>query len=83
LTRLGDIYAAQLDWCPAEEHYLEASSGNGDPELSEKLNNASLMCLEATPTPTAPITATLEFSGTLPISPGGGTDGGGQGNGDG
>jgi len=75
LTRLADIYAANLDWCPAEAYYLEATANIGDAELADKLANASLMCLEATPTPTAPITATQDFSGTLPSSPTGDGDG--------
>ncbi|MGD8584469.1 MAG: hypothetical protein PVH65_13350 [Chloroflexota bacterium] len=83
LTSLGDIDAANLDWCPAEAFYAEAAAHNGDAELSEKLANARLMCLEATPTPTAPITATQGVSDTLPISPTEDLDGGGQGIGDG
>lgn len=83
LTSLGDIYAANLDWCPAVDLYREASSHNGDSELSEKLANARLMCLEATPTPSAPITATQGVNGTLPVSPDEGSEGGQQGNGDG
>ncbi len=83
LTSLGDIYAANLDWCPAEALYGEAVAHNGDAELGDKLAEARLMCLEATPTPTAPITATQTFSGTLPGSPDAGLEGGGQGNGDG
>jgi hypothetical protein len=77
LTSLGDIYAANLDWCPAEALYAEAASHNGDAELGDKLAEARLMCLEATPTPAAPITATQTISGTLPGSPDGGTDGDG------
>jgi hypothetical protein len=83
LTNLGDIYAANLDWCPAEALYAEATGHNGDAELAEKLANARLMCLEATPTPTAPITATQDVSGTLPTGPIEGIEGGEQGNGDG
>ena len=57
--------------------YAEAASHNGDADLTEKLANARLMCLEATPTPTAPISPAEGISGTLPTGPDG------QGNGDG
>jgi hypothetical protein len=83
LVALGDIYAANLDWCPAETYYREATSYSDDPLLSEKLANARLMCLEATPTPSAAISGTQSISGTLPISPTEGSEGGQQGNGNG
>ena len=83
LTALGDVYAANLDWCPAEPLYAEAAQLNGDSVLRDKLANARLMCLEATPTPSAPITATGGISGTLPITPTDSSEDGGQGSDDG
>ena len=69
LIAFADAYAANLDFCPAEALYVEAAQLDGDTALSEKLANARMMCLEATPTPSAPITATEGFSGTLPAVP--------------
>jgi hypothetical protein len=83
LIALGDISAANLDWCPAETYYSEAASYNGETTITEKLSNARLMCLEATPTPTTPITATQGTGSTLPAGPDGTTEGGDQGNNDG
>jgi len=85
LIAIGDGYGANLDWCPAESQYVEANQLGRDETLSGKLANARQMCLEATPTPSAPITGTLGISGTLPITstePGGEDDEGRQ-NGDG
>jgi hypothetical protein len=63
----ADAYAANLDFCPAEALYVEAGQFDGGATVSEKLANARLMCLEATPT--APITATEGLSETLPVVP--------------
>jgi hypothetical protein len=69
LIAYGDAYVANLDWCPAEALYSEAARLDGDATLPGKLTEASQMCLEATPTPSAPITATEGISGTLPSAP--------------
>ena len=69
LIGYADGYAANLDFCPAVGLYVEAAQLDGDTVVSEKLANARLMCLEATPTPSAPITATEGLSGTLPLVP--------------
>jgi hypothetical protein len=76
----ADGYAANLDWCPAEALYIEATQLDRDDLLSEKLTTARQQCLEATPTPTAPITGTVNISGTLPSTPAEapGEDNGGQ-----
>lgn len=66
LIAFADGYAANLDWCPAELLYVEATQLDGNGPLSEKVGNARQMCLEATPTPSAPVTATESFNGTLP-----------------
>ncbi|UCG25895.1 MAG: hypothetical protein JSW55_07885 [Chloroflexota bacterium] len=65
----ADGYAANLDWCPAEALYFEATQLNRDEQLSEKLTSARQQCLEATPTPSAPITGTVGISRTLPSTP--------------
>jgi hypothetical protein len=64
----GDQYAAALDWCPAEEWYTEAVRLDNTVAVVDKRREASTNCLEATPTPDAPITATLTITGTFPIS---------------
>jgi hypothetical protein len=64
----ADGYTANLDWCPAEALYVEATQLERDALLSEKLTAARQQCLEATPTPSAPITGTVNISGTLPIA---------------
>ena len=70
LISYADGYAANLDWCPAEVLYVEASQLDRDNLLSEKLTTARQQCLAATPTPAAPITGTVNISGTLPNMPG-------------
>lgn len=66
LISFGDQFAANLDWCPAEGYYAEAVRQNNDPITSGKLGEARRQCLEATPTPTIPITGTESISGILP-----------------
>jgi hypothetical protein len=66
LISFGDQFAANLDWCPAEGYYAEAVRQNNDPVTSGKLGEARRQCLEATPTPTIPITGTESISGILP-----------------
>lgn len=65
LISFGDQFAANLDWCPAERYYAEAVRQNNEPVSSGKLSEARRQCLEATPTPTIPITGTESISGTL------------------
>ncbi len=62
----GDQWAVALDWCPAEEIYAEAYRIDNDTAVSEKLNSARSQCLEATPTPEAPISGTISLEGSLP-----------------
>jgi hypothetical protein len=83
LMALGDIYAANLDWCPAESYYAEARSYGVSGNVSEKLSEARLMCMEATPTPTAPITETQSVNVTLPVALSLSAEDGAQGNSDG
>lgn len=66
LISYGDQYAANLDWCPAEELYAEANRQNDEPIVTEKLGEARRLCLEATPTPSVPITNTETFGSLLP-----------------
>lgn len=63
----GDVYALNLDWCPAEDRYAEAYQLNSESVVLEKLEGARQQCLEATPTPTIPITGTDSISGTSPV----------------
>lgn len=67
LISYGDQYAANLDWCPAVDLYAEAAQQNDEPIVSEKLREARTSCLEATPTPTVPITSTEAISHVLPV----------------
>jgi hypothetical protein len=64
----GDQYALALDWCPAEEWYIEAVRLDNISEVVDKRREASTNCLEATPTPDAPITGTLPITNTAPIT---------------
>ena len=68
LIQYGDLFADQMDYCPAEPFYREAISYGGDAELRERLNEALQGCAEATPTPEAPITDTVPITNTVPIS---------------
>jgi len=67
LISYGDQYAANLDWCPAAELYVEAVQLNNEPIAAEKRQEARSQCLEATPTPTTPITATESVSSIFPV----------------
>lgn len=75
LTRQGDLFAFNEDWCPAERLYHEAQGYGSSSELSQKLFAAREGCLLATPTPSAPITDTVPMTGTqsspfvFPIQP--------------
>lgn len=63
----GDQYASVLDWCPAEEWYIEAIRLDNDvTEVFEKRREATTNCQEATPTPEAPVTNTVPITSTLP-----------------
>jgi tetratricopeptide (TPR) repeat protein len=65
----GDQYASGLDWCPAEEWYIEAIRlDNSEEEVIDKRREATTNCLEATPTPEAPITDTVPITNTVPFS---------------
>ena len=59
LLAYANQYAGSQDWCPAEELYLDALQLERDESVSEQLAEARQQCLEATPTPTVSITATL------------------------
>jgi hypothetical protein len=65
---LGDQYAFNGDWCPAEALYREANNQQRSPGLTQKLETAALNCANATPTP-AVITGTLPFTQTQPFMP--------------
>lgn len=64
----GDQYAVQREWCPAESRYREAYRLEESQTLAEKLDQARIGCLEATPTPTIPVTSTTPFTETFPFS---------------
>lgn len=64
----GDQYASILEWCPAEEWYSEAIRLENEAEVVEKRREASTNCLEATPTPPAPITDTISITNTFPTT---------------
>lgn len=69
LIAYGDIFAASLEWCPAEELYFEALLYDTNAPLSQKLDEARTWCLEATPTPTVVITSTVTITSTpTPVS---------------
>jgi len=67
LVAYGDIYSLSLEWCPAEELYFEAMLYDVNDVLSQKLDQATLSCLDATPTPTVVISGTV----TIAITPSG------------
>ncbi len=48
----GDQFAAAGDWCPAVPTYRDALDQEFTRAVAEKLDDARLACLEATPTPT-------------------------------
>lgn len=62
----GDQFAGNLDWCPAEEIYLEAYRIDSDNVLSDKLSTARSQCLDATPTPDISISETISIEESLP-----------------
>lgn len=68
LISAGDQYTVQAEWCPAESYYREAYQIDEGAELEEKLEQARTGCLEATPTPAAPITPTIPTTSTTPIT---------------
>lgn len=68
LTNLADQYAANQDWCPALQNYEEASFQQSNAELNDKISYAREMCLQATVTPSEPISDTLSITDTLPIT---------------
>lgn len=68
LVARGDQYAAQREWCPAEAYFREAYQVEESVDLAEKLDQARLACLDATPTPTTPITSTTPTTSTTPIT---------------
>jgi len=59
LVAKGDQYAVQREWCPAESYYREAYRLEESVDLAQKLDEARLACLDATPTLTTPITPTM------------------------
>ena len=67
VVNLADQYAANLDWCPALLHYEEASFQRSSAELNEKIGTAREMCLQATVTPSEPISGTVPISDTQQI----------------
>jgi hypothetical protein len=69
LMAYGDQYAAAQDWCPAETWYREAVRMDNTVSAVDKRREATANCLEATPTPEAPITGTVPITGTIPTVP--------------
>ena len=68
LLGYGDQFAAALDWCPAESAFREALTYGNTQTLRDKLNTSVEGCLQATPTPSAPITGTLPITETIPLT---------------
>jgi len=68
LLAYGDQFAAALDWCPAETAYREALTYGNTQTLRDKLNTSVEGCLQATPTPSAPITNTVPITETAPFT---------------
>lgn len=68
LVSYGDQFAAAQDWCPAEDAFREALPFSNTQTLRDKLNTAVEGCLQATPTPSVPITGTLPITNTSPIT---------------
>ena len=77
LIQYGDQFAAQDDWCSAEDQYELALSYRSDPELQAKAERAALECSPPTETPlpteTATLTPTLTLTpsatATIPLQP--------------
>jgi len=69
----GDQYQSDMDYCPAEALYFEASRIDSDVSLQEKIELAREGCQEATPTPeptltpAIPITDTATLESNLPV----------------
>lgn len=63
----GDQYQANMDYCPAEALYFEASHIDNDVSLQEKLGQAREGCQEATPTPEPTLTPSIPISGTATL----------------
>lgn len=59
LLAYGDQYAAQQEWCPAEQLYAEAYDLDDGDNVSQKLRDARARCAEATATPATTITGTV------------------------
>jgi len=69
----ADAWHAQDEMCPAEEQYNLALQLLADPAVEQKRDEATELCLNATPTPIPPITGTHPV--TLPEPPPGFTTG--------
>jgi tetratricopeptide (TPR) repeat protein len=69
----ADAWYAQDEMCPAEEQYNLALQLLVDPAVEQKRDEATELCLNATPTPIPPITGTHPI--TLPEPPSGFTTG--------
>lgn len=69
----ADAWYAQNEMCPAEEEYNLALQLLVDPAIEQKRDEATELCLVATPTPIPPITGTHPL--TLPAPPLGFTTG--------
>lgn len=60
LVNFGDQYSYAQDYCPAVPIYQEALSYDNDQTVREKLTTARDGCAQATPTPAAVITDTVQ-----------------------
>lgn len=71
LVARGDQFAGQQEWCPARSLYAEAYAIDDPSSLAQKLGEAREKCASATPTSTAPITATniSPLTATMPTGP--------------
>lgn len=63
----GDQYMANMDYCPAEALYFEASHIDSDDSLQEKTEQAREGCQEATPTPEPTLTPAIPITGTATL----------------
>ncbi|MGA9351674.1 MAG: hypothetical protein WBW48_23110 [Anaerolineae bacterium] len=63
----GDLYAAQYEWCSAEEQYTLALEIQPDEAGEEKRVQANRLCLAGTSTPAIASTVVPEYATSLPL----------------
>ena len=65
LIQYGDQFAANEDWCKAQDQYEQALAIRSDDKLQETVANAALKCSPPTDTPTATATFTPTLTATI------------------